>query len=91
MVSCRQVTGAQRGARRDLVGFLLALRLLRPEHVTISQACLTGGGGCATTSKGPEAACACCGTTFSSRTIGAQAEISVKLGTNFTTHLCRVA
>ena len=54
MVSCRlQVHSA------ELVGVLLvfhqALRL-RPEHVTMSQACLTGGGGCAPTSKGPEAA-----------------------------------
>ena len=54
MVSCRlQVHSA------ELVGVLLvfhqALRL-RPEHVTMAQACLTGGGGCAPTSKGPEAA-----------------------------------
>ena len=55
MVSCRlQVHSA------ELVGVLLvfhqALRLLRPQHVTVAQACLTGGGGCAPTSKGPEAA-----------------------------------
>ena len=55
MVSCRlQVHSA------ELVGVLLvfhqALRLLRPQHVTMAQACLTGGGGCAPTSKGPEAA-----------------------------------
>ena len=51
---------------------------------------MTGGGGCATTSKCPEAACACCGTTFWSQTIGSQAEISVKLGTNFTTQPLKV-
>ena len=55
MVSCRlQVHSA------ELVGVLLvfhqALRLLRPQHVTMAQACLTGDGGCAPTSKGPEAA-----------------------------------
>ena len=51
----------------------------------MAQACLTGGGGCAPTSKGPEVACACCGTTCCSQNIASQARISVKLGTNFTT------
>ena len=55
MASCRlQVHNAE--LVEVLLVFHQALKQLRPERVTIAQACLTGGGGCAPTSKGPEAA-----------------------------------